>query len=140
MSDDTVKVPRVSRSYYEDGQKPDTEKMKRDAIVDGDEGTTKTYHPGGDKNKNGVITEYSNGNKVTIWDCEHGDGKVTKATAIKIGDKSYIDWESDGKIDCVDTTTFIEMKKEEHEKQIAAYYERLGIPKPLEMPKFGLHE
>ena len=138
MGDDIIKVPQVSRSYYKDGEKPDTEKMKRDAIAGDDKGTTRTYHPGDDINKNGVVTEYSNGNKVTIWDCEDANGNVTKATSIKIGDKTYIDWESDGKIDCVDTTTFVEKKKEE----LSNEFEKLGIkmpqmPKPPQPPRFG---
>ena len=87
--------------------------MKGDAAVGGGKGKTEKYHPYGDSNKNGVKTTYSNGNEVTIWDCEDARGNVTKATAIKIGNKTYSDWESDGKIDCVDTEIFLENKKEE---------------------------
>ncbi len=114
----------VSRSYYQDGEKPDTEKMKAAAAVGGGKGATKTYHPFDDKSKNGTVTTYSNDNKVTIWDCVDAEGNVTKATAVKIGNKTYYDWESDGKIDCVDTETVIQKKIEINKDKLKSILEK----------------
>ena len=112
---DNVNFTQTTRAYYQDARKPDTEKMKGDAAVGGGAGKITHYKPSGESDKLGVQIKYSNGNEVTIWECEDGNGNVTNATSIQIGDKIYYDWESDGKIDCVDTKT-VATKKEQAEQ------------------------
>ena len=130
---DKVTTTQTTRAYYQDARKPDTEKMKGDAAVGGGNGKISPYHPSGEGDKLGVTTEYSNGNKVTIWECEDANGNVTTATSIKIGNKTYYDWDSDGKIDCVDTEKTVTKKKEEVEQSLKG----LGI-NTSQMPQMGI--
>ena len=92
----TPQTTQTARANYEN-PKPDTEALKKQA-AEGKKGTVESYHPFENPNLNGESTKYYNGNEVCIWDSEYG-----RSTSVKIGNTIYYDFESDGKIDCVDT-------------------------------------
>ncbi len=93
----------TNRQYYDENSKPKFKDVFKKTTKDGDFESVKTYHPGGDEDKIGNIFSFSNGVEVTRWDCQDGNGNVTKAQSIKGPDFDYIDWDGDGLIDCIDT-------------------------------------
>ncbi len=91
------------RTYFDAAKKPELKAALKQATKGAKVTGKSTYHPFNKADKYGQVTKYSNGVQVTVWDCTNANGVTTKATSIKIGKNTFIDWESDGKIDCVDT-------------------------------------